>query len=84
MQHYRKYYPASAALTALIVLWLGLFSVKETEFVLVTQFGRPVRTVADAGLHAKWPFHAKSQFSCEIGASGPDMFSSRRSFLIIG
>src|ERR1700678_2069715 len=41
---------------ALPLLFLSLYSVRETEFALVTQFGRPVRTVATAGLHAKWPF----------------------------
>ena len=71
MQHYRKYYPAAAALTALIVVWLGLFSVKETEFVLVTQFGRPVRTVADAGLHAKWPFQSATYFDRRLRIYNP-------------
>ena len=36
----------------------SLYSVRETEFVLVTQFGRPVRTVANAGLHVKWAFQS--------------------------
>jgi len=71
MQRYRKYYPAAAALTALIVVWFGLFSVKETEFVLVTQFGRPVRTVADAGLHAKWPFQSATYFDRRLRIYNP-------------
>ncbi|HEV3120604.1 MAG TPA: protease modulator HflC [Isosphaeraceae bacterium] len=34
--------------------------VDETEFVLVTEFGRPVATYGegDAGLHAKWPWQS--------------------------
>src|SRR5437660_8605267 len=46
----------------LLVLWLvstSLFTVDRTEFVYVTQFGRPVVTLdgaTEAGLHAKWPW----------------------------
>jgi membrane protease subunit HflC len=40
---------------------LSLFTVDRTEFVYLTQFGRPVRTFdgandQDAGLHLKWPW----------------------------
>ena len=45
---------ASSAL--LLLVWLTFFAVRETEFVLVTQFGQPLYTVTDAGLHVKWPF----------------------------
>ncbi len=40
---------------ALLLAWSALFTVRETEFALVTQFGKPVRTVADAGLSFKVP-----------------------------
>jgi modulator of FtsH protease HflC len=53
----RKYTLAAAAF-ALLLAYLSLYSVRETEFALVTQFGRPVRTVVNAGLHAKWPFQS--------------------------
>ena len=33
-----------------------LFTVDQTEQVLVTQFGQPVRVIAQAGLHTKSPF----------------------------
>jgi membrane protease subunit HflC len=41
------------------------FAVDRTEFVYLTQFGRPVRTYdganpADAGLHFKWPWPVQS------------------------
>src|SRR4051794_9144157 len=46
-------------------LWLSscLYTVDQAEYVLVTQFGRPVATLdgeTDAGLHAKlpWPVQA--------------------------
>src|SRR6516165_703471 len=44
---------------------LCLFTVDRTEFVYLTQFGRPVAvydgaTEADAGLHWKWPWPIQS------------------------
>lgn len=51
-----------AALAALLVLWSTFFTVRETEFALVTQFGRPVRTVSAAGLSFKLPFLHQVQF----------------------
>ena len=41
---------------AFIVLPSWLFTVDETEQVIITQFGRYVRTVKEPGLHAKVPF----------------------------
>lgn len=41
----------------LVLLALGtLFTVQQTEQVLVTQFGKPVRVINQPGLHAKIPF----------------------------
>jgi membrane protease subunit HflC len=71
MTLYRKYFPAGIALAGLIVLWLTFFQVKETEFVLVTQFGRPVRTITEAGLHAKWPFQAATWFDRRLRVYNP-------------
>ena len=71
MDSYRKYYPAAAALALLTIVWLGFFTVKETEFVLVTQFGRPVRTVMDAGLHVKWPFQNATYFDRRLRIYNP-------------
>ena len=50
------------ALAALLIAWSMLFTVRETEFALVTQFGKPVRTVTEAGLKAKVPFLHQIQF----------------------
>jgi membrane protease subunit HflC len=51
---------AIAALAVLIVALLlavgTLFTVQQTEQVLITQFGRPVRVISEPGLHAKLPF----------------------------
>ena len=45
--------------TALVVLVLAsasLFTVSQTQQVLVTQFGEPIRTITEPGLHVKIPF----------------------------
>ncbi len=43
------------AVVVLIIAWMSLFTVDQTEQVLVTQFGQPVRVIADPGLHARVP-----------------------------
>ena len=44
-------------LLALVVLFSSAYTVKETEQVIVTQFGKPIgRPVTQAGLHFKTPF----------------------------
>jgi len=53
----RFWRPLIAVLLA-IVLWRSAVFVDETEFVIVTQFYRPVRTLAQAGLHFKWPYQS--------------------------
>jgi membrane protease subunit HflC len=42
---------------ALILIWSSLYTVSETEQVIITRFGAPVgRPIGDAGLHVKLPF----------------------------
>lgn len=53
------------------LLWLTLFAVRETEFVLVTQFGRPIRTITQAGLNAKWPFQSAIYFDRRLRIYNP-------------
>lgn len=45
-----------AAAVALLAAASSLFTVHQTEQVLVTQFGQPIRVINDPGLHAKIPF----------------------------
>jgi membrane protease subunit HflC len=71
IERYRRYYPAAIALALLLVCFLTFFSVKETEFVLITQFGRPIRTVADAGLGVKWPFQTATYFDRRLRIYNP-------------
>jgi len=45
-----------AAVVALVVLASTLFTVHQTQQVLITQFGQPIRVITEPGLHAKLPF----------------------------
>jgi membrane protease subunit HflC len=71
LEQYPKYYPAAAAAAAVLFLWLTFFAVRETEFVLVTQFGRPVYTVTEAGLHMKWFFQTATYFDRRLRIYNP-------------
>src|SRR6185295_18004950 len=71
MERYKKYYPATCAVIAILLLWATFFSVRETEFVLITQFGRPVRTINEAGLHAKWFFQTSIYFDRRLRVYNP-------------
>ena len=37
----------------------------------MTQFGRPIRTVTDAGLHLKWPFQSALYFDRRLRVYNP-------------
>src|SRR5690242_15161000 len=71
MERYKKYYPAALAVIALILLYATFFSVRETEFVLITQFGRPIRTITEAGLHAKSFFQTSIFFDRRLRVYNP-------------
>jgi modulator of FtsH protease HflC len=44
-------------LLAVVTVWSGLYTVSETEQVVITQFGRPIgQAVTAPGLHVKLPF----------------------------
>jgi membrane protease subunit HflC len=68
---YKRYYPAVAVAAFLLLCYLSVYSVRETEFVLVTQFGRPVRTVTEAGLKAKWFFQTAIYFDRRLRVYNP-------------
>ena len=52
---FERYRKPLIGLAVLVLAWSALFTVRETEFALVTQFGKPIRTVTDAGLSFKVP-----------------------------
>uniref|UniRef100_UPI0022EA1DF1 protease modulator HflC n=1 Tax=Falsiroseomonas oryzae TaxID=2766473 RepID=UPI0022EA1DF1 len=47
---------AVAAAVALLVASSTLFTVNQTQQVLITQFGQPIRVITEPGLQAKIPF----------------------------
>src|ERR1051326_2672516 len=72
MHSYRKYVPAALiALVAIVLAYRTFFPVKETEFVLVTQFGRPLYAASTAGLHAKWFFQSATYFDRRLRIYNP-------------
>jgi modulator of FtsH protease HflC len=62
---------AGAIGVGLLLLYLTFYTTRETEFALITQFGRPVRTVVDAGLHVKWPFQSILRFDRRLRIYNP-------------
>jgi modulator of FtsH protease HflC len=67
----KKYLGLASTAVLLLALYLTFFSVRETEFALVTQFGRPLYTVTEAGLHAKWPFQNALRFDRRLRIYNP-------------
>src|SRR5215813_1129251 len=67
----RKYVPAIIALGVLILGYRTFLTVKETEFVLVTQFGRPLYTIGNAGLHVKSPLQSAIYFDRRLRIYNP-------------
>jgi membrane protease subunit HflC len=63
--------PGAAILVAVVLIYRTFFPVKETEFVLVTQFGRPLYAVASAGLHVKWAFQSATYFDRRLRIYNP-------------
>lgn len=61
---------SAAALVALLA-WLSFYTVSETQFALITQFGRPVRTVKEAGLHVKWFYQTALRFDKRLRIYNP-------------
>ena len=54
-----------------MLAWLSLYTVSETQFALITQFGKPVGTVTDAGLHVKWFFQSATYFDRRLRVYDP-------------
>jgi len=70
-ERYRKYQSIAGAALVLLFLWTTFFTVRETEFVLITQFGRPVYTIGEAGLHMKWFFQTANYFDKRLRVYNP-------------
>ncbi|MGA2984868.1 MAG: protease modulator HflC [Terriglobia bacterium] len=62
---------AAAIAGGLLLVYLTFYTTRETEFALITQFGRPVRTVVNAGLHVKWPVQSILRFDRRLRVYDP-------------
>src|SRR5215467_5681869 len=67
----KKYAPAIIAIGILVLVYRTFLTVKETEFVLVTQFGRPIYTISNAGLHIKSPLQSATYFDRRLRIYNP-------------
>jgi len=67
----KKWLARAAALVLLVIVWRTFYTVRETEFVLLTQFGRPIGTVTEAGLHTKWFFQTANYFDKRLRIYNP-------------
>jgi membrane protease subunit HflC len=66
-----KWVRAAIAAAVLVLVWRTFFTVQETEFMLITQFGRPLYTVHEAGLHMKWAFQSATAFDRRLRVYNP-------------
>jgi len=66
-----KYLSAFILAAVLILGYRSFLTVQETEFVLVTQFGRPLYMIGQAGLHFKWAFQSASYFDRRLRIYNP-------------
>jgi modulator of FtsH protease HflC len=67
----RKKLPLAISAAIILLAYLSFYTVRETEFALITQFGRPVRTVMGAGLHVKWPYQSILRFDRRLRIYNP-------------
>ena len=58
-------------LIGLIVLYRCFFTVRETDYALVTNFGRPVNTIKEAGLKFKFPWQSVRLFDRRLRVYNP-------------
>jgi modulator of FtsH protease HflC len=62
---------AALSLVALTLLYRTFFTIDETQFAVVTQFGKPVRTITTAGLKLKWPWQSLLSFEKRLMVYNP-------------
>ncbi|GAB4335525.1 MAG: protease modulator HflC [Candidatus Abyssubacteria bacterium] len=58
-------FTAIAALGLVVISWFFV-AVDEAEYVVITQFGNPVKTLDEAGLHSKLPWQMVNRFDRRI------------------
>lgn len=72
MQISNRVFIPGGAILLILLLFLSFFTVSETEYVLVTQFGRPVEPVhKEAGLKLKWPIQSLTRLDKRLKLYNP-------------
>jgi membrane protease subunit HflC len=88
MPHIGRRHAGLAVGAILTILCLGsIFTVSEAETATVTLFGRPTRSVADAGLHFKWPLESVIRFDRRLRVYDPgssEFLTSDKKNLVFG
>jgi len=56
---------------AIIALARSVAIVDQTESVIITEFGRPVRPIEQPGLHFKWPYQSARSFDRRVQLDAP-------------
>ena len=59
------------ALVAMALFYRTVFTVDETQFVIVTEFGKPVRTITTAGWKLKWAWRSVLGFEKRLMVYNP-------------
>jgi modulator of FtsH protease HflC len=75
------------ALILPLAIWMSAFTVSETDVAIVTLFGRPTRTVSDAGLHVKWPLESVMRFDRRLMVYDPgssEFLTKDKKNLVVG
>jgi len=68
----RRFLSISAlALVALALFYRTVFTVDETQFAIVTQFGKPVHTITAAELKLNWPWQSLLSFEKRLMVYNP-------------
>jgi membrane protease subunit HflC len=66
----KRFWPLLILLLA-VVIWRSAVFVDETEFVIITQFYRPVCTHTEPGCHLKWPYQSATRIDRRIQIYDP-------------
>jgi membrane protease subunit HflC len=61
----------AVGLLALAALARSVVIVDQAESVYITEFGRPIRLIADPGLHFKWPHQSRRGFDRRLQVDAP-------------
>jgi membrane protease subunit HflC len=62
---------AALMIVALALLYRTVFTIDETQFAIVAQFGKPIRTIRSAGLKLKWPWQSLLSFEKRLMVYNP-------------